>query len=267
MGLVATFPQQGMQISRNRKAAMPGAVALPWGGQTGVGSAYSAGAALTLVGGPAQAETWILAASGVGTLQLQFVAGGDTLSSGFFNPATTTGTLLLGALNNIWPSWVLPAGSVVGGAGGPWTITFGGSAGYNGAGNFSRIGGNVLFNTTGSVVPTLTRSQRGSCGAGQYDYADGVTNLVCNAFLIDTIPLGPTGTIATIPYGANTDQTDSLWAWVEGFFFTNTYNSVLGAYVLNSPNLTDAIVAASPRLSYYIGTTIETPGAEVRLLQ
>jgi hypothetical protein len=274
MGLVASWPQQGYQPSRFPKLARRGAVALPWGGPTGVGGSYGLASALTLVGGAAQPEIWTLTLGGSGNVTMIYQAS-DIFTSATFNTGTVTAASLLAALqtnpNNpmqvagIWPSWVLPAGSITGSTGGPFTITFGGSSGYNGAGTYSRIGGNVLFTTTGTATATLVRSQRGSVGAGQYEYADGVTYTTCSAFLVDTIPSGPTGTIATIPYGANTDQTDTLWAWVEGMFFAN--QQVSGVTTVISPNLTDAIVAASPRLSYYLGTTIETPGAELRLLQ
>ena len=278
MGLVSSWPQQGYQPSRFPKLARRGAVALPWGGPTNVGGSYPLAGALTLVGGAVQPEIWTLTLGGAGTVQLQFFS--DTTSvAAPVNVATVTAAQMLAALlgnpaipyqsYGIWPSWVLPSGSVTGSTGGPFTITFGGSTGYNGAGNYSRIGGLVNFVTTGSATASLVRTQRGSCGAGQYDYADGVTNLTCNAFLVDTIPSGPTGTISTVPFGANTDQTDTLWAWVEGFFAANYQSLTTGGTVLTtfSPNLTDAIVASSPRLSYYLGGTLETAGAELRLLQ
>ena len=264
MGLVATYPMQGYQPSRWRNLANRGAVSLPWGGPTGIGGAYPMASALTLVGGTAQAEIWTLTFGGAGTAIFQFGADA-TVSAPAVNVGTVTAAQMLTALQTIWPTWVLPAGSVTGSMGGPFTITFGGSAGYNGSGNFSRIGGLVNFVTTGSATASLVRSQRGSVGAGQYDYADGISFTTCSAFLVDAVPLGVTGTIATVPFGANTDQTDTLWAWVEGCFFANYASG--NSTVVFSPNLTDAIVAASPRLSYYLGTTIETPGAELRLLQ
>lgn len=246
MGLVATFPMQGGQPSRMPDLARAGGVALPWGGPTDVGGEYAAMSALTLVGGTAQPEIWTLTISGAGTVMFQFgaVAVYPALS---LTAGTCTAAQVLAALQNIWPVWALPAGSVTGVAGGPFTITFGVNA---------RIGGKLSFVTTGTAAATMVRAQRGSVGAGQYDYADGTTNTTCAAFLLYQQGTGPTGDLSTIPYGPVNDTTWDPQAWVEGFFFA-----------ADSPNLTNAIVAASPKLSFYLGSTVTQAGAEVRLLQ
>jgi hypothetical protein len=256
MGLVATFPMQGLQPSRYRDRAIRGGVALPWGGPTGAGSDYLQGSALTLVGGTAQPEIWTLTLSGSGTFVLQFVAEAPKQTA----PLSVTGltnTQLLAALQTIWPTWVLPSGSVTGSAGGPFTITFGGTSGYGGGGGFSRIGGGVNFITTGSASAALVRTQRGSVGAGQYDLADGVTNLTFDAALVDQWSSGVTGDLTTIPYGPVNDTTATPWAWIEGFFLAS-----------DVPNLTNGIVAASfAKVTFYLGNSVAQPGAEIRLTQ
>lgn len=245
MGLVASYPMQGGQVSRNRQLATRGAVALPWGGPTNAGGDFPAMSALTLVGGTAQPEIWTLALAGSGAAIFQF--GAEKI---WATPALTVSTLtaaqLLAQLQTIWPLWALPAGSVTGSAGN-FTITFGVNA---------RIGGLVNFVTTGSATAALTRAQRGSVGAGQYDYADGVTNTTCAAFLVDALPTGPTGDLSTAPFGPVSDTTFTPWAWTEGYFLA-----------ADSPNLTTAMVNASPTLAFSIGTSVSQAGAEVRLLQ
>jgi hypothetical protein len=269
LGQVVTYPLQGGQVANNRHLAVAGPVGLPWGGPiagSGLpGNAYPMLSALTLVGGAAQPEVWTLSLTGTGTFNFLWAAN-TTYQSGSLSATTTTAAQLLTALQNIWPSWVLPAGSVTGSTGGPFTITFGGSSGYNGSGAYSRIGGVASFSTTGSAVATLTRGQRGSVGAGQYDYADGVTFTTCSAFLIENTPTGATGSLDTVPYGPTNYSAWTPSAWLEGFFFAN-YQSINNALVTISPNLTDAIVAASPKLTYVVGSTLETPGAQLRLLQ
>lgn len=246
MGLVATFPMQGGQPSRFRDKAARGAVGLPWGGPLGVGGSFPAMSALTLIGGTAQPEVWTLTLSGSGTVVFQFAAD-RVYQATALTTGTATAAQVLTALQTIWPEWVLPAGSVTGSAGGPFTVTLGVNA---------RIGGATSFVTTGTAAATLTRSQRGSCGGGQYDYCDGVTNTTCAAFLVDETPTGPTGDLDTIPYGPVSDTSFTAWAWVEGFFFASA-----------SPNLTTAIVTASSKLSFYLGSATTEAGAEVRLLQ
>lgn len=251
MGLVQSFPMQGGQPSRYRDRARRGGVALPWGGPTGAGGDFVAMSMITNVGGAPQPEIWTLALTGVGTVQLQFGSSGIAATP-TLTVTTLTAAQLLVALQTVWPLWVLPAGSVTGATGGPFTITFGPNA---------RIGGLVNFVTSAGVTATLTRTQRGSVGAGQYDLCDGVVNLTCDALLVDNISTGPTGDLSTIPYGAVSDTTFSPWAWIEGFFFA-----------ADIPGLTNAIVQASPKLAPYLGGSEATfnpatPGAEVCLTQ
>lgn len=246
MGLVATFGMQGVQPSRLRKWAERGAVALPWGGPTDVGGEYAQGAALTNVGGTAQPEVLTLTVSGTGSYVLQ--VGAHTTLPVAALAHNATAAQVCTALQAIWPLWVLPTGSVTGSAGGPYTVTFAVTA---------RIG--CKFNSvtaSGSASVAVTRAQRGSCGAGQYDLADGVTFLTCDAILVDALPLGPTGDLSTIPYGPVTDTTFSPWAWIEGYF-----------KAADVPNLTNGIVAASTNCSFYLGTSVSLAGAEIRLKQ
>lgn len=248
MGLVASYPMQGAQPSRNRELAMRGGVALPWGGPTDVGGEYPTGAALTLVGGTAQPEILTLTVSGTGTYRLQFVNGGPIAQS-LSLAQNATAAQVCTALQAIWPTWVLPTGSVIGSAGGPYTVTFGQN--YRIGGAFQSI------TASGSASVAVTRAQRGSVGAGQYEMADGVTFTTCAALLVDAWATGPTGCLVTVPYGAPNDTTSDPWAWIEGFFFAAV-----------STNLTTAIVnAAGSKTRFYLGTATTTPGAEIRLVQ
>ncbi len=250
MGLVASFPMQGMQPSRNREFAMRGGVALPWGGPTDVGGEYPTGAALTLVGGTAQPEILTLTVSGTGTYRLQFVNGGPIAQS-LPLAQNATAAQVCTALQAIWPLWVLPTGSVTGSAGGPYTVTS--------AVNF-RIGGAFQsITSSGTAAVAVTRAQRGSVGAGQYELANGTTFTTVAAFLVDAWATGPTGTLTgqSVPYGAPDDTTSNATAWVEGFFFA-----------ADSPNLTTAMVnAAGSKASFYLGSDVANAGAEVRLVQ
>lgn len=248
MGLVATYPMQGGQPSRYRNVALRGGVNLPWGGQTGAGGDVLAMTALQNVGGTAQPEIWTLTLSGSGTCIFQFVSSGTNRTLPIAT-GTTTAAQLNTLLQAIWPAWVLPSGSVTGSTGGPYTITFGAVP--------ARIGGAIQSITaTGSASLAVVRTQRGSVGAGQYDICDGITFTTPDSFLIDTIPLGPTGALSTTPYGAVNDTTFSEWAWIEGFF-----------NAADSPNLTDAMIATSLKINYYIGTSVTQPGCEIRLIQ
>jgi len=213
---------------------------------------------MTLIGGTAQPEIWTLTLGGSGTVIFQFLAetGYQTAP---LNVATLTAAQLLAALNTIWPSWALPAGSVTGSTGGPFTITFGGSSGFGGSGDYARIGGAIQFvNVSGSPTATLVRTQRGSCGDGQYDYTDGTTNTVASVILQYTYPTGPTGSLVTAPYGPTNDSTlPAAAAWVQGFFS--------GADLL-AGGFTTAIINASPKFSYYLGSSL-TAGSQVYLSQ
>lgn len=246
MGLVATYPMQGGQPSRYRNEALRGAVSLPWGGPTDQGGDFPSMMPLQNVGGTAQPEIWTLTLGGTGNVIFQFGAQ-RIYASNSFASNTVTAPLLAAALFPIWPIWALPVANVTGGTGGPFTITFGKNA---------RIGGLINFVRSGTATASLVRTQRGSCGSGQYDYADGVTNTNPDSFLVDTIPLGPTGDLATDLYGPVSDTTFSPWAWIEGFFFA-----------ADIPLLTDAEVASSTKINYYIGTSVSQPGCEIRLIQ
>jgi hypothetical protein len=246
MGQVASYPMQGGQPSRNRDLARRGGVALPYGGPTDAGGDYAAMTPLSLVGGTAQPEIWTLTLGGSGTVVLQFGAQ-KIYAATALTTGTATAAQVLAALQTIFPAWMLPAGSVTGSAGGPFTITFGVNA---------RIGGLINFVVTGTATGAVVRTQRGSCGAGQYDVTDGTTYTICSALLVDNISTGPSGDLDTVPYGPVTDSTFTPWAWIEGFFFA-----------ADAPLLTNAIVAASPKLSFYIGSAVTQGGAELRLLQ
>jgi hypothetical protein len=256
MGLVQTFPTTGFQPSRYRHLAATGGVAVPWGGPTNVGQSWGQATPLTNVGGTAQAEIWQVTVGGTGTFSLQFISSSTSATA--YLSTTATAAQFLAALNTIWPSWVLPAGSVTL-TGSTYTITFGGASGFGGSGDFARVGGLVNFVLTGSATASLTRTQRGSCGAGQYDLTDGVTNTVCNAFMEYTYPTGPTGALDTSPYGATNDTTYTETAWIQGYFFGSA---------LLAGGLTDAIVASSiaaGSMRYYLGTTLEQSGSEIYL--
>ncbi len=254
MGLVATYPMQGMQPSRLREDASRSGVALPWGGPTDVGSEYTQGLSLTLDGGASQPEIWTITPSSTGTAVLMYTAGGLVYSSLPFNVATVTAAQFRAAIvPAIWPAWMIPVGSVTGGTGGPFTVTFAAPA----ANQFYRVGGKITFVYTGSAAVAFSRAQRGSVGTAQYDVTDDSSFLTCNAFLVDTVGLGPTGDLATTPYGPVSDSTFSPWAWTEGWF-----------YAADSPNLTNTTMAASgTKATFFLGSTVSQPGAQVRLLQ
>lgn len=253
MSLVATYPMQGGQLAHSRDKAVRRGIALPWGGPTGAGGDYVALAPCCPAFAPtAQPEKWTVAVSaGGGTFNLQF--GSNAIQSTGPLPWNVSLVAFNTALNTIFPTWMLPAGSVTGTPGSSYLITFGVNA---------RIGGLTQFInalTGGAGTVTLTRTQRGSVGPGQYDLFDGVTNTQVGAFLVDQIGLGPTGALSTTPFGPPTDATFSPVAWQEGFFF--------GAD-LAAAGLTDAGVASSPNLAFVGGaTSLASPGCVVRMLQ
>lgn len=237
---LAAFPSADLQCRP---------VALPLGGPTDSGGPYVQMSLLTLDAGTAQPEIWVITASGTGTFTPQFSDGnGTAVATGAINATTGTAAQVLASLQSIFPTWMLPAGSVTGSAGGPWTVTFGGNY---------RVGGLIQFTTTtGTGAATNSRSQRGSVGAGQYDVYDGTTFTTVNAILKDGLNLGVSGGLVTQPYGAIDDETWPAAAFIGGFF---RYADI--------PNISTAAVTGDvPGLSWQVGGSSNTTGGIVHLI-
>jgi hypothetical protein len=226
-------------------------VSLPYGGPTGAGGPFVQMSALSLVNVAAQPEIWVITPSGSGTFTMQFTDGyGTQVATTAVNATTGTAAQVLASLQTIFPTWMLPTGSVTGSAGGPWTVTFGGNY---------RVGGSLqLVTTTGTGAATYARSQRGSVGAGQYDVYDGVTYTTVNALLKDGLNVGISGGLATTPYGPINDETWPAVAFIAGYFL---YSAI--------PNITTGAVAAGnvPGLTWQVGSSAVTAGAIVKLNQ
>jgi hypothetical protein len=226
-------------------------VSLPYGGPTDAGGPYVQMSALTLVASTAQPEIWIITGSGSGTFTMQFTDGyGTNVATTAITVSSGTAAQVLASLLTIFPAWMLPAGSVTGSAGGPWTVTFGGNYG---------VGGRLQFvTTTGSGSASLNRSQRGSVGAGQYDVYNGSTFTTVNALLTSGLNVGMSGGLATTPYGPINDETWPAAAFIGGYF---NYADI--------PNITTAAVATGnvPGLTWQVGSASVTAGAVVHLKQ
>ena len=248
---IVSYPQQGLQPAHSVNACRWRGINVPWGGQLNVGAAYATATAFGLVSGPAQPEILTVTVAGSsGTWALQFTAGGALSTSGPLAYNATAAQVLAALQANVWNSQLLPANSVTL-SGGAYTITF---SGLN-----VRIGGNVqVVALSGTPAVSVARTQRGSVGAAQYDVYDGSTVTTVNALLMNATAVGPTGGLATIPYGAPTYSVVQPDAYLEGFFF---YADI--------PNLTAAGVAAGniPGLTWSVGSASNTTGAIVRLMQ
>jgi hypothetical protein len=251
MAIVATYSMQPGIPAFWSADLQQRPVSLPYGGPTDAGGPYVQMSALTLVATVAQPEIWIITGSGSGTFTMQYTDGyGTNVATTAITVATGTAAQVLASLQTIFPTWMLPAGSVTGSAGGPWTVTFGGNY---------RVGGRLQFvTTTGTGSASLSRSQRGSVGAGQYDVYNGTTFTTVNALLVDGLNVGMSGGLATTPYGPINDETWPAAAFIGGYFL---YADI--------PNITTGAVASGniPGLTWQVGSATATGGAIVHLKQ
>ncbi len=240
MAIVATYSMSPGLAAFWSPDLQERSVSLPYGGPTDSGAAYAQLSALTLTNVAARPEIWIITSSGTGTFTPQFTTGDGIASGTALNAATATAAQVLASLQTIWPTWMLPAGSVTGSAGGAWTVTFGGN--YRVGGKFS------VVTTTGTASATLSRSQRGSVGAGQYDVYDGSTYTTVNALLSCGFSSGVSGGLVTTPYGSINDETWPSQAYIGGYF---KYADI--------PNVTTAAVTGTvPGLSWQVGGSAVT---------
>lgn len=197
---------QGLMPSQDSPPfAVANPVQLPWGGPTGVGGTYVQGLALSIVGAPVQSEIFSIAISGA-TGQITYIFYGDRTYTATFQYNDTLATVQT-ALEGIFGSGNV---EVTGTAGTTYTVEFIGEM------SDQRIGGNmVVFAASGT--PVLSRSQRGSSGAGQYDIYDNDVFTVIDAFNEYTFSTTPNGYIVTdIP---STGQPSSYPAYTRGRFF------------------------------------------------
>lgn len=244
MGQTASYSQQGLLPAHSPQQAVSRAVALPRGGPKDTGGEFTVGLGLGLVGGTAQPEIWTIDTTGSsGTFTLLFVAD-RVYSSGavVYNVSTAA---LKTALELIFGEGSIA--TVTDTAGTQYVVTFAENV---------RYGGHPFFaNTFGSGSISLTRTQRGCVGAGQYDVYDASTVTTIDALNQYALLLNPMGGRATL----NSPGTDTPFcppAFVEGFF-----------NAADIPNIASGAVGNDKKLGYAIGASVSAAGTILRLSQ
>lgn len=240
MGQTAQFTLQGLMPAHSPRTAVKRAVALPRGGPTGTGGSYAKGLGLTLVGGTAQPEIWTIDTTvGSGNVTITFVSGNAVHTATVaYNVSTAA---MKTALETIFG--VGSISMVTGTPGTQYVVTFKDNA---------RVGGGVIFS---DPLMTLTRTQRGSVGPGQFDVYDGATFTTIDRLLQFQVELDPSGARQT-EFGTAFGQPFSPPAFSEGFF-----------YASDIPNLQSGAVGASKKLVLEVGAAITDAGAILRLTQ
>ncbi len=256
-GPVARYTQQGLQPAYSPQLVSTRNVSLPYGGPTDGAAYYAQGLILSNDPSAARAEQWTFTASGnSGTFTIYFKGGAGILDSGALAYNVSTADFKTG-LENIFGEGSIA--TVTGTAGTSYVATFAWNA---------RIGGTVTFsNTFGSGSISLSRSVRGSVGAGQYDVYDSSTYTTTDAILEYKTLLDPTGALVG-EFITSTGQPFAPQAYLEGFFFVFTGEDGSDTTVLNIPNIDSDAVGASGggKLKLVLGTIAEA-GAVVRLTQ
>lgn len=244
MSQLYTFPLQGLTPAFAPDQALSKAVALPFGGPYGTssgGGQYGQGYALGLVPGTAQSEILTLTVgTSTGTLTHYLYADKVYTVTHAYNASTAT-------VKTAWEA-VFGTGNVAvtGTAGTSYVLTLQGQLASK------RLGCYLAISSNGNA--SWARTQRGNCGAGQYDVYDGSTVTTADAFLISAVSLNPRGGRAT-DLNSGTENPFAPPAWVEGFF----------NYADLGSNM--ATAAVTSKLSWYTGSASYTTGAVVRLVQ
>lgn len=247
------YTQQGLQVAHSPQLSSTRGVKLPYGGPTDTGGSFAQGLILTNVAGTAQPEIFTINTTvPSGTVTIFFVSG-DGVSKSSALAYNASLAAVKAALVEIFGEGSIA--TVTGTPGTQYVCTFAENA---------RIGGNLYFSAPASGAISMTRSQRGSCGAGQYDVYDGSTNTTTDAILEYEVALDPTGALVG-EYITASGQPFSPPAYQEGFFFV--YQGLEGGDTtsLNLPNIDSAAVTAQ-KLKVAVGA-YNTAGSIVRLTQ
>ena len=239
MSQTAQFTMQGLMPAHSPKLAVKRSVSLPRGGPLGGGS-FAKGAGLTMVNVAARPEILTFDTTvGSGTVTITFVAGNSVHTVTI--PYNASLAAFKTALETIF------------GTGSFASVTGTPASQYVATTSFNdRIGGGFIFS---DPLFTLTRTQRGSVGPGQFDVYDGVTFTTIDRLLQFQVELDPTGARQT-EYGTAVGSRFSPPAYTEGFF-----------YASGIPNLAAGAVGADKKLDYEIGNAITDSDAILRLSQ
>lgn len=249
------WTQQGLMPAHSPELATLRGVKLPYGGPTDAGGSYAQGLILTNDPGAARPEIWTFTTDvASGTFVVFFVSGaGVAKTSALAYNVSLAG--FLAAMEEIFGEDSIT--SVTGTPGSSYVVTFAWDA---------RIGGKVYTSqTAGSGTITLVRTQRGRCGAGQYDVYDGSTYATTDAILEYETYLDPTGALVG-QYAPSPGQPFSPQAYQEGFFFVFQGEDGGDTDNLNLPNIDATAVGAGQKLRKALGAITEA-GAIVRLVQ
>lgn len=245
MSQAYTFAMQGLQPAHSKHLCARRAVTLPRGGPTDAGGSYAKGAGLGNVGGTAQPEIWTITTSLADNTWLFVFAHGGGVSKTSALAYNVSTADLEAALEDIFGTDSL---AVTGTAGSEYVITFADDA---------RVGGLISLPelaSSGSI--SIARTQRGSCGAGQYDLYDGSAVTTIDALNEFEVSLDPTGARVT-EFGVSTGQPFSPAAFVEGFFRAD-----------DIPNIASGAVGNDKKLGYAVGSSVTAGlGTILRLSQ
>jgi hypothetical protein len=246
MAQVYDFDLQGLQPAHSPRQAVRRAVKLPRGGPTDSGGSYARGAGLGNVGGTAQPEIWTISTTlADNTFTFHFVEGLHVKKTAALAYNVSTANLKT-ALETIFGEGAIA--TVTGTPGTEYVITFT---------DDDRVGGNIYFaETASSGSISIARTQRGSCGAGQYDLYDGSGVTTIDAINEFEVHLDATGARVT-EFGVATGSPFSPPAFVEGFFYAD-----------DIPNVASGAVGNDKKLGYALGSSLTAGlGTILRLSQ
>lgn len=243
MPLSATYDLQGILPAHDPQLAICRPVKLPYGGPTDEGGSYAKGLGLGMVGGTAQPEIWTITTTlSDGTWRFVFAGGNKVFKTDALAYNVSTAALQA-ALEAIFGDGSL---AVTGTAGTEYVITFAENA---------RVGGLVALPEAATGDISIARTQRGSCGSGQYDVYDGSGVTTIDAILKYQTTLDPTGARET-EFGTASGQPFSPDAYTEGFF-----------YASDIPNVASGAVGNDKKLGYSVGSSVSAAGTILRLSQ
>lgn len=245
MSAAFSFAMQGLQPAHSKQFCVKRSVALPRGGPTDAGGSYAKGLGLGLVGGTAQPEIWTIDTTLADNTWLFVFAHGGGVSKTSALAYNVSAAALKTALETIFGTGSIA--SVTGTAGTQYVTTFTDNA---------RVGGLIALPelaSSGSI--SITRTQRGSVGSGQFDVYDGSGVTTIDALNEVETSLDPTGARVT-EYGASAGQPFSPSAFFEGFFNAG-----------DIPNLASGAVGNDKKLGYSVGSSVSAAGTILRLSQ
>ncbi|AMV24581.1 hypothetical protein VT84_09310 [Gemmata sp. SH-PL17] len=224
MGAPVRFGMFGLQPALSPELAVPRVGALPFGGPTGTGLAFSQGQALGDVQVAAQSEVATLTFTGAatgGTFNVSFI--GDkvyqTPNLAYNISLANFQAALIAAVPEFAGNLTVTGTASTSGTGGTYTCTFNTNLANQ------RIGGLFVVSTalTGGSSPAgaWARTTRGSCGPGQLDVYNSSTNNRVDAFLKYDVTLSPGGSVvapgAAAPF-TSPNQPSQPTVYFEGVF-------------------------------------------------